>query len=46
MRYVLNRFAYDDKDPEVVGRPDGLIVGRGMDLFEQDEDTEKAYPAL
>jgi polyphosphate kinase 2 len=46
MRYVLNRFAYDDKDPEVVGRPDGLIVGRGMDLFEQDEDTEKSYPAL
>ena len=27
MRHVLNRFDYDDKDVEVVGTPDPLIVG-------------------
>ncbi len=28
MRYVLSKFDYDNKDREVVGRPDPLIVGR------------------
>jgi polyphosphate kinase 2 len=33
MRHVLNRFDYEGKDPEVVGRPDPLIVGpAGLDL--------------
>jgi len=27
MRHVLGRFEYDNKDPEVVGTPDPLIVG-------------------
>jgi polyphosphate kinase 2 len=27
MRFVLNRLPYDDKDDDVVGRPDPLIVG-------------------
>jgi polyphosphate kinase 2 len=30
MRYVLARFDYDDKDDEVVGEPDPLIVGRAL----------------
>ena len=30
MRYVLSKFDYDDKDHEVVGRPDPLIVGRAL----------------
>ena len=30
MRYVLARFDYDDKDDEVVGGPDPLIVGRAL----------------
>ena len=29
MRHVLTRFQYDDKDPEIVGTPDPLIVGLG-----------------
>jgi polyphosphate kinase len=29
MRYVLSKFEYD-KDHDVVGRPDPLIVGRGL----------------
>ena len=31
MRYLLNRFDYDGKDDEVVGRPDPLIVRRARD---------------
>jgi polyphosphate kinase 2 (PPK2 family) len=31
MRAVLSRFDYEGKDPRVVGRPDPLIVQRGID---------------
>ncbi|KUH81385.1 MULTISPECIES: polyphosphate kinase 2 [unclassified Mycobacterium] len=31
MRYLLSRFDYDDKDDEVVGEPDPLIVGRALE---------------
>lgn len=30
MRHVLNKFDYDNKDHDVVGRPDPLIVGRAL----------------
>ena len=30
MRYLLAQFDYDDKDPDVVGEPDPLIVGRAL----------------
>jgi polyphosphate kinase len=30
MRHVLGKFDYDDKDHEVVGRADSLIVGRAL----------------
>ena len=30
MRHLLARFGYDDKDDEVVGEPDPLIVGRAL----------------
>jgi polyphosphate kinase len=30
MRYVLAKSDYDDKDDEVVGEPDPLIVGRAL----------------
>jgi polyphosphate kinase 2 len=30
MRYLLARFDYDDKDADVVGEPDPLIVGRAL----------------
>jgi polyphosphate kinase 2 len=30
MRYVLAQFDYDDKDSDVVGEPDRLIVGRAL----------------
>jgi len=31
MRSFLSRFDYEDKNPEVVGTPDSLIVQRGID---------------
>src|SRR6478752_7621838 len=31
MRYVLGRFDYEDKNPDVVGTPDPLIVQRGIE---------------
>jgi hypothetical protein len=30
MRYLLAKADYDDKDDEVVGEPDPLIVGRTL----------------
>ncbi len=40
MRYVLNAFDYDDKDDSVVGKPDPLIVGRAVDVFETGENLQ------
>jgi len=31
MRYFLSRFEYEDKNPEIVGTPDPLLVQRGVD---------------
>ena len=31
MRYFLSQFDYDDKDAEIVGTPDPLLVQRGTD---------------
>jgi polyphosphate kinase len=46
MRYVLNGSDYDGKDHQVVGTPDARIIGRGVDLFEQDEHGSTSYPRL
>ena len=35
MRVVLSKFEYTDKDHEVVGQPDPLIVQRGRDQEEE-----------
>ena len=39
MRSVLARFDYADKDDEVVGIPDPLIVGAAANLLEAGEDA-------
>jgi hypothetical protein len=31
MRHLLHKFDYADKDREVVGEPDPLIVGRALE---------------
>ncbi|WP_433441083.1 polyphosphate kinase 2 [Nonomuraea sp. CA-141351] len=36
MRYVLSLFDYDNKDHEVVGTPDPLIVRSASDIFDED----------
>ncbi|WP_044409445.1 polyphosphate kinase 2 [Thiomicrospira microaerophila] len=36
MRYILNAIPYDDKDLDVVGVPDPLILNSGDDIFHDD----------
>jgi hypothetical protein len=45
MRYVLSRFDYDDKDFDVVGQPDPLIVGKA-DLAIDIDEAPNVFPAL
>ena len=45
MRYVLSRFAYDDKDDEVVGTPDPLIVGEASLAVDVNE-APTVFPTL
>ncbi|HEX8496424.1 MAG TPA: polyphosphate kinase 2 [Actinomycetales bacterium] len=48
MRYVLSTLPYDDKDDDVVGVPDPLIVGIGpsAQMFELDEGAGRLFPTL
>jgi polyphosphate kinase 2 len=46
MRYLLSRSDYDDKDDEVVGRPDPQIVVAAADVLESDrQGLEEPAPA-
>jgi len=45
MRHVLSRFDYPDKDHEVVGRPDPLIIGAASLAVDVDE-SPNVFPAL
>jgi polyphosphate kinase 2 (PPK2 family) len=46
MRHVLNRFKYEDKDPEVVGTPDPQIVGPASLAVEGTELSPRVFPRL
>ncbi|MEN3310118.1 MAG: polyphosphate kinase [Micromonosporaceae bacterium] len=46
MRYVLGQFGYDNKDAEVVGVADPVLVGRATELFEDDERPTRQFPQL
>ena len=46
MRHVLSRFRYDNKDDEVVGRPDPLIVGPASLAVEGTEMSPRVFPRL
>jgi polyphosphate kinase len=46
MRHVLNLYDYDDKDVELVGTPDPLILGPAARIFEQGESTGREFPPL
>ena len=46
MRHVLSQFPYDDKDNEIVGKPDHSIVGPAADVYEADEHKDRVFPRL
>ena len=43
---MLSQFDYADKDLDVVGVPDPLIVGPASRIFEQGEHTDRVLPRL
>ena len=44
MRHLLSLFDYTDKNHQVVGVPDPLVVGPASDVFEQGERTVRSQP--
>ena len=44
IRVVLAQHDYDDKDVDLVGTPDPLIVGRAADIFENGENQHPIQP--
>ena len=46
MRHVLSRFDYANKDDEVVGRPDPMIVGPASLVVESTEMSPRVFPRL
>jgi hypothetical protein len=46
MRHVLARFDYENKDADLVGTPDPLLVGPASSLFEADEQPTRQFPQL
>jgi polyphosphate kinase 2 len=46
MRHVLARFDYTDRDDEVLGLPDRLLIGPAAQVFEHGERPERRFPAL
>ncbi len=42
MRYLLHRLPYANKDPELIGAVDGLLVGRAQLIFERGEHVLSA----
>jgi polyphosphate kinase len=46
MRHVLSLYDYEDKDLELVGTPDPLILGPAARVFEQGESVNRQFPRL
>ncbi len=46
MRHVLDLYAYEDKDAELVGIPDPLIVGPAAGVLEHGQSAQRSFPAL
>jgi polyphosphate kinase len=43
---VLHTLDYAGKDPEIVGIPDPLIVGRVASVYEHGEHSDRLFPRL
>jgi len=46
LRHVLHSLDYSDKDHELVGEPDPLILGPAVDVYETDELPNARFPRL
>ncbi len=46
MRWVMSKLDYPDRNEEIVGTPDPLIVGPPDDIYETGEHTGRVYPIL
>lgn len=46
MRWVLARFPYSDRDDEIVGEPDGRIVGPPSVVYEVGEHLTHEAPSV
>ncbi len=46
MRWVLSKLDYPEKNIELVGTPDPVIVGPPADIYETEENTGRVFPAL
>ncbi|MGV1004728.1 MAG: polyphosphate kinase 2 [Candidatus Nanopelagicales bacterium] len=46
MRWVLSKIDYPDKNHDLVGYPDPLIVGPPAEIYETGEHTGRMYPIL
>ncbi len=46
MRHVLSLFPYDGKDVDLVGTPDGRIVGPATSVLEHGERSDRVFPEL
>ena len=46
MKYVLSQFDYPEKDEDVIGRVDKLIVGKAKKIHEVGEDPTRLFPKL
>ena len=46
LRYLLHRLDYADKDVELLGTPDPLIVGPAAVLGENANSTARLFPTL
>jgi polyphosphate kinase 2 len=46
MRHVLSRFDYENKDVDLVGHPDPLIVGPASLAFDAEDLPPQAFPPL
>jgi hypothetical protein len=40
----LSQFDQDNKDSELIGTPDPLVVGQASELFEVDEMPTRQFP--
>ena len=46
IRHVLSRFDYDEKDAEIVGTPDPLLIGPASLAVEGTETSPRVFPRL